>query len=166
MNGAETVMEAVARVNNLVQQPTGDAAEADSAAPPEQQGSVAPAAAAAAAAEPVASGEVRGAVQPSPRSVAQTLSTGFAVQPLPPPPAARADAVQWDAWRSELQSGELCCALHEALPGSLPCIVRTAPTAPAMPCPAAPRSRPLQSTLRRCASSARWWETWLSWTPT
>lgn len=100
INGAETVMEAVSRVNKLVTLPTPEAAEVtaalDLAAP-------APALAPPAAAAP---GGPRSAgrqqqqqqqrlqrgqpeQQLSPRTFAQSLSCGFAPTLLPPPPGAR-----------------------------------------------------------------------------
>lgn len=99
-------MDAVARVNNLVQQPTMEAAEV--AAVLEQVGSSATAAGGEAAEQ---QGEQQ--TQPSPRTVARSLSNSFRRPPplpLPPPPRGRADAVQWDAWQApdSLASGAAC----------------------------------------------------------
>ena len=93
INGAESVMEAVARVNNLVQQPTVEAAEV--AAVLEQVGSSATAGGEA----PTTAPEQR--AEPSPRTVARSLSNSFRRPPaLPPPPRGKAETVQWDAWQA------------------------------------------------------------------
>ncbi|KAL4430666.1 hypothetical protein ABPG75_005922 [Micractinium tetrahymenae] len=105
INGAETVMEAVSRVNKLVTMPTPEAAEVaaalDSAA---SSTAPAPAAAAPPAARVFAGGSSRPQQQQqqsqqarqggqqaqlSPRTFAKSLSSGFAPGMLPPPPAAR-----------------------------------------------------------------------------
>lgn len=108
INGAETVMEAVARVNNLVQQPTSDASEV--AAMLEAAGSAAASTAASSkdAAAAAAAGSEPARPAPSPRTMARSLSSSFRVRPLPPPPTGRADAVPWDAWQAaDLNSGVL-----------------------------------------------------------
>lgn len=89
-------MEAVARVNNLVQQPTCEASEV--AAMLEATSSST--SVTGGAARRGGAGAVELATQPSPRSVARTLSNSFRARPLPPPPAGRADVVPWDAWQA------------------------------------------------------------------
>ncbi len=102
-------MDAVARVNKLVQQPTVEAAEV--AAVLEQVGSSATAGGeAGTAAQPA-----QQHAEPSPRTVARSLSNSFRRPPaLPPPPRGRADAVQWDAWQApdRLASGAALLALQ------------------------------------------------------
>lgn len=140
INGAESVMDAVARVNNLVQQPTMEAAEV--AAVLEQVGS------SATVGGEVAEQQGEQQTQPSPRTVARSLSNSFRRPPplpLPPPPRGRADAVQWDAWQApdSLASGAACRLCDVASGAGMRGSAAAQPSVQAMACRLPPRLYPL-----------------------